>query len=56
MSVSIAAIAKDVLTVASAVKVASGAFLHKAYQWIVAEYKKAKAAEAKVVADVKKDL
>lgn len=51
MSIDYAAILKDLLTWASAAKLAGGAFIHKAWQWIVA---KAKAAEAAAAADVKK--
>jgi hypothetical protein len=58
MSVSVSAVVKDVLTVASVVKVAAGAFIHKAYQWIVAKFKAAEAdakkAETAVVTEVKK--
>jgi hypothetical protein len=56
MSLSVVAIAKDLLTVASAVKVAAGAFLHKAYQYVVAKVQAAKAEAVKVEADVKADV
>jgi len=56
MSVSVAAVVKDVLTIASAVKVAAGAFVHKAYQWVVAKVKAAKAEAQKVEADVKAEV
>jgi hypothetical protein len=56
MSIDYSAILKDLLTWASAAKVAGGAFIHKAWQWIVAKAKAAEAEAAKVAADVKKDV
>lgn len=56
MAINYSAILKDVLTWASAAKVAGGALLHKVWQWIVAKAKAAEADAAKVAADVKKDL
>ena len=56
MSIDSAAILKDLLTWASAAKIAGGAILHKAWQWIVAKAKAAEADAAKVAADVKKDV
>jgi hypothetical protein len=53
MSISIV---KEVATVSHLIAAFAGGLVHKVYQWIVAEYKKAKAAEAKVVADIKKDV
>ena len=56
MSVSVAAVAKDLFTVASGLKVAGGAFVHKAYQWVVAKLKAAEADAKKVEADVKAEV
>jgi len=56
MSIDFLAIGKDLLTWASAAKVAGGALAHKVWQWIVAKAKAAEADAAKVAADVKKDL
>jgi hypothetical protein len=56
MSIDFAAIAKDLLTWASAAKVALGAFAHKVWQWIVAKAKAAEADAAKIASDVKKDV
>jgi hypothetical protein len=56
MSIDYSALLKDLLTWASAAKVALGAFAHKAWQWIVAKAKAAEADAAKVAADVKKDV
>jgi hypothetical protein len=47
---------KEFVTIGHAVALVAGGLLHKGGQWVIAEYKKAKAAEAKVVADVKKDI
>jgi hypothetical protein len=58
MSLNYAAILKDLLTWATAAKVAIGAFGTKVWQWIKAEFAKAeadaKAAAAKIEADAKK--
>jgi hypothetical protein len=51
MSLDYSAILKDLLTWASAAKVAGGAFLHKAWTWLKA---KLAAAEADAKAEVKK--
>ena len=56
MSIDFLAIGKDLLTWATAAKVAIGAFGTKVWQWIVAKAKAAEADAAKVAADVKKDL
>jgi hypothetical protein len=58
MSINYVAILKDLASVASAAKVAGGALLHRAYQWLAAKWKAAKAEaaalEAKAAAEAKK--
>lgn len=51
MSIDFTAIAKDLVTWASAAKLAGGAFVHKAYQYLKAKFW---AAEKAVSADIKK--
>ena len=49
-------IAKEILTISNFVAAVAGGLIHKVGAYLYAEYKKAKAAESKIVADVKKDL
>jgi hypothetical protein len=56
MAIDLSAILKDLLTWASAAKVAGGALLHKAWQWIASKLKAAEADAEKIASDVKKDL
>ena len=47
---------KDAISIWHVVSAVGGGVIVKAYQWAKAEWAKAKAAEKKLVADVKKDI
>jgi hypothetical protein len=55
MALNLHAIVSDLLTWASAAKVAGGAVLHKLWQWAKAAWADAKAEAAKLEADAKAD-